>query len=487
MEVLQVNNTVLFHPGSKILPILPRKLRRRLTRTRLLSDAPLKTGNDCVTPLLGSSLRVTPQEFGADPTGRKDSTDAVAAALAVCVNASRYTPGEFPDSARDARGCTVDLDGGEFLISKPLFVPAYTSNLRVGWGSLVANADSSTWEVSNFGPTSFASRQTEEQFDESFLIVVGGDVPCDHMQGSCNEDIGFPGLFLDGSHVAGGIQINNVMGTTIGPQTYLLNFTGYGVQVNGGHEVMFDQTWLGETNFDFQFTDEQPPLATAIQINSNDHYILDSIVFSSLIGLDMGGAANMVNGLHVWFPWNEAGKYSATAFLDTGSQNRYRGCYIDGSKAVLKSPSMITWNGGFNLGGSGIEISGDVNNLEISGNEFIGGSIHFKGEPGTVVDTVIGGNFYKREGGRGSTASLSQTVASPQGTFQFNFCDNLVFANITRVRSSFTTSSVSSDTFPLVVARSPIGCKVQLDVSPPAAGTLLVDVDTSDYVNYHAH
>ena len=52
------------------------------------------------------------------------------------------------------------------------------------------------------------------------------------------------------------------------------------------------------------------PKATAIEVNSNDHYILDSIVFSSLIGLRTGGAANMISGLHVWFPWNKAVRLS---------------------------------------------------------------------------------------------------------------------------------------------------------------------------------
>ena len=44
------------------------------------------------------------------------------------------------------------------------------------------------------------------------MIAVGGDVRCDHPQGSCNEDIGFPQLFLDGSNVANGIHVNATYG-----------------------------------------------------------------------------------------------------------------------------------------------------------------------------------------------------------------------------------------------------------------------------------
>ena len=103
------------------------------------------------------------------------------------------------------------------------------------------------------------------------------------------------------------MQINNVMGVTIGPGGYFLNFTEFGLQINAGntnphddtslatawcsvriiaelglcrcvdsgHEVMMDRCWLGETNFDFDHEHfGAPPNATAIEINGNDHYIL---------------------------------------------------------------------------------------------------------------------------------------------------------------------------------------------------------------------
>lgn len=43
------------------------------------------------------------------------------------------------------------------------------------------------------------------------------------------------------------------IGTTIGPTSYILNFSGHGILVSGGHEVMIQETWLGETNFDHKF------------------------------------------------------------------------------------------------------------------------------------------------------------------------------------------------------------------------------------------
>ena len=48
-------------------------------------------------------------------------------------------------------------------------------------------------------------------FSGDFLFVIGVEGSCKVPQGSCNIDINFPELFLDGSHVASGMQINNVM------------------------------------------------------------------------------------------------------------------------------------------------------------------------------------------------------------------------------------------------------------------------------------
>jgi len=233
---------------------------------------------------------------------------------------------------RDAAGCTVDLQGGEYLISDTITIPPYVANLAMSRGSLRASA--------SFTP-------------KAFMVVVGAYGACDHPQGSCNVDINFPGLFLDGARSAHGLlQINSVMGTTVGPGSYMLNFTGAGVEVNGGHEVMISETWFGETNWDHHFTTAAPPVATAIAINSNDHYIQDSIVFSALVGLDMRGAANFVSGLHVWFPWNDPSTFDATAFYLGGSQNRYSGCYVDSGKAVIPAgSSMIEFSDGFVLGG----------------------------------------------------------------------------------------------------------------------------------------
>ena len=144
-----------------------------------------------------SGLRITPVDYGADPTGRKDSWAALNATLTACLNQSKISPnGNFPGDTsfgngkaiRDMGGCNIDLDGGEYRISKPLVLPEYNANMQFGRGSLVASPD----------------------FVGDFLFVIGIQGSCRVPQGSCNIDINFPELFLDGAHVASGMQINNV-------------------------------------------------------------------------------------------------------------------------------------------------------------------------------------------------------------------------------------------------------------------------------------
>jgi hypothetical protein len=297
-----------------------------------------------------------------------------------------------------------------------------------------------------------------------FLIQVG-NLPrfCSNPQGSCNENIGSPSLFLDGSNVANGIEINSVMGTTVGPQTYLLNFTGYGVKVTGGHEVMIDETWFGERNFDHNFTEQYPPQATAIAIGSNDHYVVNSIVFAAKIGIDVSGAANFIAGLHVWFPWNRATRFAGVAaFFDNGKLNRYSGCYVDGSTAVFKNADNMWWLDGFILGGRGIEFTGDkdIQLVQIANTAMEGGGISLKpdtaGKQLQATDVRIENNQFGSGHGRASRAT--KTVAhltEPTSTWVFDFCDTLLFPNITRVLRLVTEAHAG---FPVAVARPTLGC-----------------------------
>ena len=59
--------------------------------------------------------------YGADPTGNSDSTDALLAAIADA--AKGPSEGFLMENIKDLGGAQVHLEGGKYLISKPLELP----------------------------------------------------------------------------------------------------------------------------------------------------------------------------------------------------------------------------------------------------------------------------------------------------------------------------------------------------------------------------
>jgi hypothetical protein len=196
----------------------------------------------------------------------------------------------------------------------------------------------------------------------------------------------------------------------------------------------------------------------------------------------MGGAANMISGLHVWFPENQAHKIGATAFLNTGSKNRYDGCYIDCSIAVFVEPQDITWLDGITLGSSILLQGATASNSVFKNIE--GGN--FKADPNmSATNVIIVDNPTSRVASR-ATKSISS--ATPISEYVFDFCDALIFDRIRTVRHSFATAGVARPiAFPTLVASAPQPCKgtpsllrvVTIYLSIPAAGTVTIDVDSS--------
>lgn len=371
-------------------------------------------------------------------------------------------------------GCYVDLEGGEYRVSKTLDIPEYTANMQFGFGSLVASPD----------------------FTDDFLLTVGRESDgCKVPQRSCNIDINFPELFLDGSGRTSTLQINNVMGVTVGPGGYFLNFTNYGIQINNGHEVMTDRIWLGETNFDFDHRKEGvAPKAIGIKINGNDHYILNTIVFSAKVGVSVHGTANYVEGTHVWFPWNAALAYAdigAMAFDISGPGNRFNGCYIDGGRAVFEGDGLRNnvWMNGFECCAAvagvnhGIILRGDQigPGLHITHNMFKGGSIYHEGSANgsvSVQDVRVEHNYFESRG-RGSRAELTKDVTNAT-TASFDFCDSLVFPRIAKA----SVDVVAANGFPRAVARPTSDCVNKVDMDQPVTGRVTVVADSSDLAGH---
>ena len=113
--------------------------------------------------------------------------------------------------------------------------------------------------------------------------------------------MGFSELMLDCQQVcAGCLSIQSTMGANVGPRTFMLGFRESGIMIYGGHEVMVHESWLGEYLYSSPLSHLSNLTATGITVAGNDHFVTNTIVFSSKIGVGVYGAANLLTGVHTW-------------------------------------------------------------------------------------------------------------------------------------------------------------------------------------------
>ena len=118
--------------------------------------------------------RISPVRFGADPTGRTDSTAAFRKTLEVLLNTSAVAVSRMASGIYDLGGATLDLEGGEYLISQPIVIPPFVGNVLITDGTLRAGP--------GFDP-------------ERFLVEVGNVTCKPDSQASCNEFVSTHPLF----------------------------------------------------------------------------------------------------------------------------------------------------------------------------------------------------------------------------------------------------------------------------------------------------
>jgi hypothetical protein len=164
---------------------------------------------------------IIPADFGADPTGEKDSTAAMQSAMAALL-AARGPRHTMASNITDLGGATLDLSGGTYLISEPLVIPALYGNAAIVSGTLRASPSfpSDRWLV-EIGNSSCTPRLANGKVD---------------VQGSCGQFFNLNDMMFDASHVAaGGVRVDKTMGTTIGPSVFFTGFTNAGVRIDGAH------------------------------------------------------------------------------------------------------------------------------------------------------------------------------------------------------------------------------------------------------------
>ena len=88
----------------------------------------------------GAEPIITPVQFGGDPTGKTDSTEALQASVrALLASGSGRAGGHMASGITDLGGATIDLGGGLYNISAPLVFPQLVGNFQLTRGSLRAS------------------------------------------------------------------------------------------------------------------------------------------------------------------------------------------------------------------------------------------------------------------------------------------------------------------------------------------------------------
>ena len=277
------------------------------------------------------SFRVTPAQFGGDPTGLTDSTQALTSAIQSLLNHSSSLP-HMASSIVNHGGAMLDLAGGVYLTSAPLVIPVFTGNLHIG--------GSGTLRASSTFPK------------DAYLIQVGSPScqPKDS-QKVCNEFITVSNVFLDAAHVgAGGIRVSMTMGTTI-TNSFAVGFRTAGILVDQGHETMVSECWFAEyywSEHHSQSTcnkDVDGSGSTGIAINGEDNIVSDVIVFDfTCLGVWVNGAANLLTGVH---SWNGAGQVAISVNGSYDVQDRIVDCYLDYGVLSIVNPQFVLVQGNF--------------------------------------------------------------------------------------------------------------------------------------------
>eukprot|EP00948_MAST-09A_sp_MAST-9A-sp1_P002833 g2833.t1 len=396
--------------GSSIPEIDKFPTKHRTTIEKLLGSHYNKPSSTSFSSSSGESHVFFPEDYGADPSGLKDSSDA----FDKLIN-DMFLTHDFGEAFYDLGGAYIHLAGGHYALSRPLLLPCGFSNFGVRFGELRATSPMiALLQVGNFSqPTTKTTK------------------------GSCFQNFDCEALTIDGTHqVKTALNLVNGQYANIGPAVMIHSFTEYGIATNGTGGGFIHHSWLGEI----------PPSghnnrtnvhATAISLDGSEHdFILeDIIVWSARIGIHSSNGANQFSGIHVWNLVTTDGGIGI--FIEKGS-GKVVDSYLDFTPLVIQNPTNMVVSNNLFLAKANLVLQAGYpktvcSNLVVSNNrwasesKYKNASIIVNGNFIDVQDTVIESNaadsLWLKKGTRGT-----QTVSINEGDKAIlDFSKDLVF------------------------------------------------------------
>ncbi|CAI0401495.1 unnamed protein product [Linum tenue] len=179
---------------------------------------------------------------------------------------------------------------------------------------------------------------------------------------------------LDSNFRGGGIFLNDAVRITI-DNCYVTHFTTDGISVNGGHETLIRNTFIGQHITAGGDPDERKFSGTGIALNGNDNAVTDVVIFSAGVGVMITGQANILTGVHCY---NKASGFGGTGIyikLPGLSQTRIVNSYMDFTGITVEDPVQLTISDTFFLGGAYVvfkSVKGVAKGVSVVNNMFSG-------------------------------------------------------------------------------------------------------------------
>nr|GMD98611.1 polygalacturonase QRT3 [Ipomoea batatas] len=420
------------------------------------TQAPTPSG----APFQPSVYQVT--SYGADPTGKEDSTEAVMSAITDALNGP--SDGFLFSGIQNLGGARVDLEGGTYVISRPLQFPvAGRGNLMIHGGTLKA---SDTFPGDKY------------IID---LTAASGGGPAYSF-----EFITFRDLLLNSNFRGGGIQVEKSLRISV-DNCYITHFTTNGILVKSGHETYIRNTFLGQHITAGGDPGERSFSGTAINLMGNDNALTDVVIFSAQIGVMISGQANLLSGVHCYNKATGFGGIGIYVKLPGKTQTRIVNSYMDYTGIVAEDPVQLQISNTFFLGDANVvlkSVNGIIAGVNIVDNMFSGSGkgigivqLDQKNKAFAAIDEVV----VDRNNVRGMKLKSTVGRGSVQGNgtkWTVDLNPVLLFPNLVKhVQYSFSSSD--ENLFPKHALRSTWDNRVVIESDVEVAAEVFVTVDQS--------
>ncbi|PRQ30085.1 putative polygalacturonase [Rosa chinensis] len=423
--------------------------------------------------------------YGADPTGNRDSTEALAQAFADAFRGP--SEGFLMEGISNLGGAQINLEGGQYLISKPLRLPAAgVGNLMIHGGTLRASDNFPTdGYLIDLSTSSSSSPNKNEKNKES-----SSSMSAQLSSSSYNyEYITLKDLMLDANYRGGGISVINSLRTSI-DNCYITHFNTDGILVQSGHETYIRNSFLGQHITAGGDHNERNFSGTAINLKGNDNAVTDVVIFSAAVGIMISGPANILSGVHCYNKATGFGGVGIYLRLPGLTQTRIVNSYMDYTGIVAEDPVQLDISNSFFLGDAYIvlkSIKGVANGVNIVNNMFTG---YNKGIEIVQLDQSNGGFkeieqvVVDRNAVRGMNikGTIGRRTVQGNGTsWNIDFNPILLFPNLIR-HVQYSLSTGARNVFPNHALRNVSDNRVVIesDVAVPASVFVTVDQGMSN-------